>query len=94
MKPRVNNPAWVQAIQDVMDLIDAAPTRPTRSTPTPARPASSSSLRAPVDADVVGRRGSSARTSDTSVVGDVVGFGINPGPTASTTPNRRMGRDG
>ncbi|MBT8417082.1 MAG: extracellular solute-binding protein, partial [Silicimonas sp.] len=23
MKPRVNNPAWVQAIQDVMDLIDA-----------------------------------------------------------------------
>ena len=24
MKPRVNNPAWVRAIQDVLDLIDDA----------------------------------------------------------------------
>ena len=23
MKPRVNNPAWVQAIQDVLDLVKA-----------------------------------------------------------------------
>ena len=36
MKPRVNNPGWVQAIQDVIDLMTRrAHTRPTRSTQDP-----------------------------------------------------------
>ena len=47
MKPRVNNPAWVQAIQDVMDLIaaDAYPQDQINADPEP--PPSSSSSPAP-----------------------------------------------
>jgi multiple sugar transport system substrate-binding protein len=50
MTPRVNNPGWVQAIQDVMDLIatpgaypadqinaDPAPRPSSSSSPVPAR---------------------------------------------------------
>jgi multiple sugar transport system substrate-binding protein len=79
MKPMVNNPAWVQAIQDVMDLIeaDAYPTDQINADPgTTAFQQFLAGTGSMISwwGDV----GSSARTSDTSVVGDVVGFGINP----------------
>ena len=80
MKPRVNNPAWVQAIQDVMDLIAAKAYPADQINADPGTTAFSQFL-AGTGAGVTwwGDVGSNARTSDTSVVGDVVGFSINPG---------------
>jgi multiple sugar transport system substrate-binding protein len=80
MKPRVNNPGWVQAIQDVMDLIKANAYPPDQINADPGTTAFSQFL-AGTGAGVTwwGDVGSNARTSDTSVVGDVVGFSINPG---------------
>ena len=80
MKPRVNNPAWVQAIQDVMDLIAAKAYPADQINADPGATAFSQFL-AGTGAGVTwwGDVGSNARTSDTSVVGDVVGFSINPG---------------
>jgi multiple sugar transport system substrate-binding protein len=80
MKPRVNNPGWVQAIQDVMDLIKAGAYPPDQINADPGATAFSQFL-AGTGAGVTwwGDVGSNARTSDTSVVGDVVGFSINPG---------------
>ena len=81
MKPRVNNPAFVQAIQDVMDLIatqNAYP--PDQINADPGTTAFQQFLAGTGGALTWwGDVGSSARTSDTSVVGDVVGFGILPG---------------
>ncbi|MDP1730956.1 MAG: extracellular solute-binding protein [Devosia sp.] len=80
MKPRVNNPAWVQAIQDVMDLIAAGAYPPDQINADPGTTAFQQFL-AGTGAALTwwGDVGSNARTSDTSVVGDVVGFSINPG---------------
>ena len=80
MKPRVNNPAWVQAIQDVMDLNAAGAYPADQINADPGTTAFSQFL-AGTGAGVTwwGDVGSNARTSDTSVVGDVVGFSINPG---------------
>ena len=80
MKPRVNNPGWVQAIQDVMDLIKANAYPADQINADPGTTAFSQFL-AGTGAGVTwwGDVGSNARTSDTSVVGDVVGFSINPG---------------
>ncbi len=80
MKPRVNNPAWVQAIQDVMDLI-AANAYPTDQINADPGTTAFSQFLAGTGSGVTwwGDVGSNARTSDTSVVGDVVGFSINPG---------------
>ena len=80
MKPRVNNPAWVQAIQDVMDLGKAGAYPTDQINADPGTTAFSQFL-AGTGAGVTwwGDVGSNARTSDTSVVGDVVGFSINPG---------------
>ena len=80
MKPRVNNPAWVQAIQDVMDLQKAGAYPADQINADPGTTAFSQFL-AGTGAGVTwwGDVGSNARTSDTSVVGDVVGFSINPG---------------
>ena len=80
MKPRVNNPAWVQAIQDVMDLIKAGAYPADQINADPGATAFSQFL-AGTGSGVTwwGDVGSNARTSDTSVVGDVVGFSINPG---------------
>ena len=80
MKPRVNNPGWVQAIQDVMDLIKAGAYPPDQINADPGTTAFSQFL-AGTGTGVTwwGDVGSNARTSDTSVVGDVVGFSINPG---------------
>lgn len=80
MKPRVNNPAWVQAIQDVLDLIEAGAYPADQINADPGTTAFQQFL-AGTGSMLMwwGDVGSSARTSDGSVVGDVVGFGINPG---------------
>jgi multiple sugar transport system substrate-binding protein len=80
MKPRVNNPGWVQAIQDVMDLIKADAYPPDQINADPGTTAFQQFL-AGTGAALTwwGDVGSNARTSDTSVVGDVVGFSQNPG---------------
>jgi multiple sugar transport system substrate-binding protein len=81
MKPRVNNPGWVQAIQDVMDLIAAEGAYPADQINADPGTTGFSQFLAGTGSMLMwwGDIGSSARTSDTSVVGDVVGFGINPG---------------
>lgn len=80
MKPRVNNPAWVQAIQDVMDLIAAGAYPPDQINADPGATGFQQFL-AGTGSMLTwwGDIGSNARTSDSSVVGDVVGFSINPG---------------
>ena len=80
MKPLVNNPAWVQAIQDVMDAIPHLP--PDQLNADPGTTAFQQFL-AGTGGQVAwwGDVGSSAKTSDSSVVGDVVGFSILPGAT-------------
>lgn len=80
MKPRVNNPAFVQAIQDVMDLIEAGAYPTDQINADPGTTAFQQFL-AGTGGMISwwGDVGASARTSDTSVVGDVVGFSINPG---------------
>ena len=79
MKPMVNNPAWVQAIQDVLDLIAADAYPADQINADPGTTAFSQFLAGSGSMlNWWGDVGSSARTSDTSVVGDVVGFGINP----------------
>jgi multiple sugar transport system substrate-binding protein len=80
MKPRVNNPAWVQAIQDVFDLVKANAYPPDQVNADPNATAFSQFLGGTGAALTWwGDVGSNARTSDSSVVGDVVGFDINPG---------------
>ncbi len=81
MKPRVNNPGWVQAIQDVMDLIATDGAYPADQINADPGTTGFSQFLAGTGSMLMwwGDIGSSARTSDTSVVGDVVGFGINPG---------------
>ncbi len=80
MKPRVNNPAWVQAIQDVMDL-NAAGAYPSDQINADPGTTAFQQFLAGTGSMICwwGDVGSNARTSDTSVVGDVVGFSINPG---------------
>lgn len=81
MKPRVNNPAWVQAIQDVMDLIATPGAYPADQINADPGTTAFSQFLAGTGSMLMwwGDVGSNARTSDTSVVGDVIGFGINPG---------------
>jgi multiple sugar transport system substrate-binding protein len=80
MKPRVNNPGWVQAIQDVMDLIATPGAYPADQINADPGTTAFSQFLAGTGSMLMwwGDVGSMARTSDTSVVGDVVGFGINP----------------
>ena len=79
MKARVNNPGWVRAIQEVLDLVQANAYPPDQINVDPNGTAFSQFL-AGTGAMVTwwGDVGSNARTSDTSVVGDLVGFSINP----------------
>jgi multiple sugar transport system substrate-binding protein len=80
MKPRINNPGWVQAIQDVMDLMAANAYPPDQVNADPNATAFAQFLGGTGAALTWwGDVGSNARTSDTSVVGDVTGFSINPG---------------
>ncbi len=83
MKPLVNNPGWVQAIQDVIDLKDSAGVYPPDQINADPNVTGFSQFLAGTGAQVMwwGDVGSNARTSDTSLVGDVVGFDINPGTT-------------
>ncbi|NBZ88927.1 extracellular solute-binding protein [Stagnihabitans tardus] len=80
MKPRVNNPAWVQAIQDVMDMIKGNALPPDQINADPGTTAFQQFL-AGTGSMITwwGDVGSNAKTSDSSVIGDVVGFSINPG---------------
>ena len=78
MKPRVNNPAWVRAIQDVIDALPSEP--PDQINADPNTTAFSQFL--PGTGSMVawwGDVGSSARTHDASVIGDLVGFSMLPG---------------
>ena len=80
MKPRVNNPAWVQAIQDVMDLIKAGAYPADQINADPGTTAFSQFMAGTGSALTWwGDVGSGVRTRDDSVVGDVTGFSINPG---------------
>ncbi len=78
MKPMVNNPGWVQAIQDVMDNIPNLPADQINADPGTT---AFSQFLAGTGSSICwwGDVGSMAKTSDSSVVGDVVGFSINPG---------------
>ncbi len=78
MKPRVNNPAFVRAIQDVIDALPSEPADQINADPNTTAfqqfLAGTGSMLA-----WWGDVGSMARTSDSSVVGDVVSFDILPG---------------
>ena len=78
MKPRVNNPAWVRAIQDVIDCLPSEPADQLNADPGTTGfqqfLAGTGSM-----LSWWGDIGSSAKTSDSSVVGDVCGFDILPG---------------
>ena len=78
MKPLVNNPGWVQAIQDVMDNIPNLPADQINADPGTT---AFQQFLAGTGSMLTwwGDVGSNAKTSDTSVVGNVVGFSINPG---------------
>ena len=78
MKPYVNNPAFVRAIQDVMDVMADQP--PDQINADPGTTAFQQFL-AGTGSMVTwwGDVGADAKTSDSSVVGDVCGFSILPG---------------
>lgn len=78
MKPRINNPAWVRAIQDV---IDALPSQPADQLNADPGTTAFQQFLAGTGSMLAwwGDVGSSAQTSDGSVIGDVVGFSILPG---------------
>jgi len=78
MKPRVNNPAWVRTIQDV---IDALPSEPADQLNADPGTTAFQQFLAGTGSMVSwwGDVGSSAKTSDSSVIGDTVGFSILPG---------------
>ena len=83
MEPLVNNPGWVQAIQDVMDLMATPGAYPPDQINADPNTTAFQQFLAGTGGNVMwwGDVGSNARTSDTSLVGDVVGFDINPGST-------------
>jgi multiple sugar transport system substrate-binding protein len=78
MKPRVNNPAWVRAIQDVLDVLPDQPADQINADPGTTGfqqfLAGTGSM-----LSWWGDIGSNAKTSDTSVVGESIGFSILPG---------------
>ncbi|MGH6916850.1 MAG: sugar ABC transporter substrate-binding protein, partial [Geminicoccaceae bacterium] len=78
MQPRVNNAAWVRAIQDVLDVLDAQP--PDQLNADPGTTGFQQFLAGTGSMlSWWGDIGSNAKTSDSSVVGEVVGFDILPG---------------
>ena len=78
MKPRINNPAWVRTIQDV---IDALPSEPADQINADPGTTAFQQFLAGTGSMVSwwGDVGSMSKTSDSSVVGDTVGFSILPG---------------
>jgi multiple sugar transport system substrate-binding protein len=89
MKPRINNPAWVRAIQDV---IDALPSEAGDQLNADPGTAAFQQFLAGTGSMIAwwGDVGSGARTSDTSVVGDLVAFDILPG--SDDVYNAKAGR--
>jgi multiple sugar transport system substrate-binding protein len=78
MKPRVNNPAWVRAIQDVLDVLDAQP--PDQLNADPGTTGFQQFLAGTGSMlSWWGDIGSNAKTSDSSVIGDLCAFDILPG---------------
>jgi multiple sugar transport system substrate-binding protein len=78
MKPRINNPAWVRAIQDVIDALPSEP--PDQINADPNQTAFSQFLGGTGSMIAWwGDVGSNVKTNDSSVVGDVTGFSILPG---------------
>jgi multiple sugar transport system substrate-binding protein len=78
MKPRVNNAAWVRAIQDVIDALPSEP--PDQINADPNQTAFSQFLGG--TGSMVawwGDVGSNVKTNDQSVVGDLTGFSLLPG---------------
>jgi len=89
MKPRVNNAAWVRAIQDVLDVLDAQP--PDQINADPGTTGFQQFLAGTGSMlSWWGDIGSNAKTSDTSVVGDTIGFSILPG--SDDVWNHKTGR--
>jgi multiple sugar transport system substrate-binding protein len=88
MKPMVNNPGWVQAIQDVMDNIKNLPADQINADPGTT---AFQQFLAGTGSSICwwGDVGSNAKTSDSSVVGDVVGFSINPGTDKVYNPTTK-----
>ncbi|WP_436006029.1 sugar ABC transporter substrate-binding protein [Rhizobium sp. LjRoot254] len=78
MKPRINNPAWVRTIQDV---IDALPSEPADQLNADPGTTAFQQFLAGTGSMVAwwGDVGSMSKTSDSSVVGETVGFSILPG---------------
>jgi multiple sugar transport system substrate-binding protein len=78
MKPRINNPGWVRTIQDVLDLMPSQPNDQLNADPGTTGfqqfLAGTGSM-----LSWWGDIGSGAKTSDSSVVGDTIGFSILPG---------------
>ena len=78
MKPRINNPAWVRAIQDVVDALPSEPTDQINADPGTT---AFQQFLAGVGSMLAwwGDVGSNAKTSDSSVIGETCGFSILPG---------------
>src|SRR5687767_1641673 len=78
MKPRINNPAWVRAIQDVIDALPHEPADQLNADPNTTGfqqfLAGTGSM-----LSWWGDIGSNVKTNDSSVIGDVCGFSILPG---------------
>jgi multiple sugar transport system substrate-binding protein len=80
MTPLVNNPGWVQAIQDVIDNMNTDGAYPPDQINKTPNLAFDQFLPGTGSGTVWwGDVGSNARTNDASIVGDLVGFDINPG---------------
>ena len=84
MKPRINNPAFVRAIEEVMELVNTDRAYPADQLNADPNTTAFQQFLAGTGGMVCwwGDVGSNARTSDTSLVGDVVGFSTNPGSDA------------
>ena len=78
MKPMINNPGWVRAIQDVLDCLPSEPADQLNADPGTTGfqqfLAGTGSM-----LSWWGDIGSNVKTNDTSVIGDVTGFDILPG---------------
>jgi multiple sugar transport system substrate-binding protein len=92
MKPRVNNPAFVKAIQEVLDLVNTSGAYPPDQINADPGTTAFQQFLAGTGGMLTwwGDVGSNARTSDTSVVGDVVAFDIIPG--SSEVYNAKTGQ--
>lgn len=78
MKPRINNPAWIRAMQDVVDALPSEPADQINADPGVT---AFQEFLAGTGAMLAwwGDIGQTANASDTSVIGDAVGFDILPG---------------